>query len=91
MVGSKRKSGGSPLSDRPFPDIRDAFGDCVWRLGHCRGLTVIDGLVMSGFIYSGAAQFVGLQLIVSHTSGCCAADHTAAQPTFLPLLHFFDR
>lgn len=32
------------------------------------GLTVIDGLVMSGFIYSGAAQFVGLQLIISHTS-----------------------
>jgi 4-azaleucine resistance transporter AzlC len=32
------------------------------------GLTAIDGLVMSGFIYSGAAQFIGLQLIVSHTS-----------------------
>ncbi|OTA21877.1 hypothetical protein Xbed_00126 [Xenorhabdus beddingii] len=31
------------------------------------GLTIKDGLVMSGFIYSGAAQFVGLQLILSHT------------------------
>lgn len=31
------------------------------------GLSIKDGLVMSGLIYSGSAQFIGLQLITSHT------------------------
>ncbi len=48
------------------------------------GLTVVDGLVMSGFIYSGAAQFVGLQLITSH-----AGMTVALATTFLLSLRFF--
>ena len=39
---------------------------------------------MSGFIYSGAAQFVGLQLIVSHTSPA-----VALLTTLLLSLRFF--
>lgn len=48
------------------------------------GLTIIDGLVMSGVIYSGAAQFVGLQLILSHTGLA-----VALMTTFLLSLRFF--
>jgi len=48
------------------------------------GLTVVDGLVMSGFIYSGAAQFVGLQLILSHTGLT-----VALMTTLLLSLRFF--
>lgn len=48
------------------------------------GLTVLDGLVMSGFIYSGAAQFVGLQLIITH-AGLTAALAT----TFMLSMRFF--
>lgn len=48
------------------------------------GLTVRDGLIMSGFIYSGAAQFVGLQLITSH-----AGMVVALATTLLLSLRFF--
>lgn len=48
------------------------------------GLTMLEGLLMSGFIYSGAAQFVGLQLIVTH-AGMAAALAT----TFMLSMRFF--
>ncbi|KVE31243.1 AzlC family ABC transporter permease [Burkholderia sp. TSV86] len=47
-------------------------------------LGVVDGLIMSGFIYSGSAQFVGLELITSH-----ATMVVALGTTFLLSLRFF--
>lgn len=42
-------------------------GTVFGALAMAGGLSVFDSLMMSGFVYSGSAQFVGLQLITSHT------------------------
>ncbi|BEN88840.1 Inner membrane protein YgaZ [Serratia marcescens] len=69
MVGSKKKEWRLAFKrSSPFLISATLSGIVFGALVIAGGLTVIDGLVMSGFIYSGAAQFVGLQLIVSHTS-----------------------
>lgn len=85
MVSSKKKEWKLAFQrSSPFLISATLSGIVFGALVIAGGPTVIDGLVMSGFIYSGAAQFVGLQLTVSHTS------LAVALPTTLLLsLRFF--
>lgn len=67
-MGEDSKGVWATALKRSSPFLMSAFlsGTVFGALAVGAGLSVGNSLLMSGWVYSGAAQFVGLQLLVAH-------------------------